>query len=62
MFCIRRRNAKGRQLRFHFLLVRRQQYHAFSKTHTASSYEMTGVNRSNPPGGLFDKLAFRSLG
>ena len=62
MFCIRRRNAKGRQLRFHFLLVRRQQYHAFSKTHTASSYEMTGVNRSNPPGGLFDKLAFRCVG
>jgi hypothetical protein len=35
---------------------------AFSKTHTASSYEMTGVNRSNPPGGLFDKLAFRCVG
>jgi hypothetical protein len=35
---------------------------AFSKTHFAYSYEMTGVARSNPPGGLFDKLAFRCVG
>jgi hypothetical protein len=35
---------------------------AFSKTHFAYSYEMTGVNRSNPPGGLFDKVAFRCVG
>ena len=35
---------------------------AFSKTHSAFSYEMTGVNRSNPPGGLYDKLAFRCVG
>jgi hypothetical protein len=26
----------------------------FSKTHTAFSYEMTGTNRSNPPGGMFE--------
>jgi len=35
---------------------------AFSKTHTASSFEMTGTNRSNPPGGLFDKNSFRCVG
>jgi hypothetical protein len=34
----------------------------FSKTHTASSYEMTGSNRSNPPGGMFDKTTFRCVG
>jgi len=35
---------------------------SFSKEHTASSYEMTGVTRSNPPGGLFDKNSFRCVG
>jgi len=34
----------------------------FSKTHTGSSYEVTGTNRSNPPGGLFDKSTFRCVG
>ena len=34
----------------------------FSKTHTASSYEMTGTIRSNPPGGIFDKETFRCVG
>jgi len=34
----------------------------FSKTHTASSYEMTGAIRSNPPGGMFDKHTFRCVG
>jgi hypothetical protein len=34
----------------------------FSKTHTASSYESTGTNRSNPPGGLFDKSTYRCVG
>jgi hypothetical protein len=34
----------------------------FSKTHTASSYEITGTNRSNPPGGLFDKTTYRCVG
>jgi hypothetical protein len=34
----------------------------FSKNHTASSYEMTGGIRSNPPGGLFDKESFRCVG
>jgi len=34
----------------------------FSKTHTASSFEMTGTNRSNPPGGIFDKSTFRCVG
>jgi len=34
----------------------------FSKTHTASSYELTGTNRSNPPGGLFDKSTYRCVG
>jgi hypothetical protein len=34
----------------------------FDNTHVAFSYEMTGVNRSNPPGGLFDKVAFRCVG
>jgi hypothetical protein len=29
---------------------------AFSKTHTTSSYELTGTSRSNPPGGPFDML------
>jgi len=35
---------------------------AFSKTHTAFSYEMTGSTRSNPPGGMFDKNSFRCVG
>jgi hypothetical protein len=34
----------------------------FSKTHTASSFEMTGTTRSNPPGGIFDKSTFRCVG
>jgi hypothetical protein len=34
----------------------------FSKTHTASSYEMTGTTRSNPPEGMFDKNTFRCVG
>jgi hypothetical protein len=34
----------------------------FSKTHTASSYEMTGAIRSNTPGGMFDKESFRCVG
>lgn len=35
---------------------------AFSKTHTAFSYEMTGISRSNPPGGFADKNTFRCVG
>src|SRR5262245_60402659 len=35
---------------------------AFSKTHTASSYELTGTTRSNPPGGPFDMLTVRCVG
>jgi hypothetical protein len=35
---------------------------AFSKVHTAFSYEMTGVTLSNPPGGMFDKNSFRCVG
>ena len=34
----------------------------FSKTHTASSFEMTGASRSNPPGDIFDKNTFRCVG
>ena len=34
----------------------------FSKDHRASSYEVTGTNRSNPPGGMFDKMTFRCVG
>lgn len=35
---------------------------AFSKTHFAYSYEFTGTNRSNPPGGMFDKMSVRCVG
>jgi len=35
---------------------------AFSKTHSAFSYEMFGSTLSNPPGGMFDKASFRCLG
>src|SRR5262249_58981631 len=35
---------------------------AFSKTHTASSYEQTGSVRSSTPGGMFDKETFRCVG
>lgn len=35
---------------------------AFSKTHTAFSYEMMGATRSNPPGSMFDKNTFRCVG
>ena len=34
----------------------------FSKTHTASSFELTGTTRSNPPGSMFDKNTFRCVG
>ncbi|MFQ3456972.1 MULTISPECIES: hypothetical protein [Bradyrhizobium] len=34
----------------------------FSKTHTGSSFELTGTVRSNPPGGMFDKSTFRCVG
>jgi len=34
----------------------------FSKTHAGSSWESSGTNRSNPPGGLFDKITFRCVG
>ena len=34
----------------------------FSKTHTASSFEMTGTTRSNPAEGMFDKNTFRCVG
>ena len=34
----------------------------FSKTHTASSYEMIGAIRSDPPDGMFDKNSFRCVG
>jgi len=35
---------------------------AFSKTHSAISYEFTGASRSNPPGGLGHKNTFRCVG
>jgi hypothetical protein len=35
---------------------------AFSKAYGAFTYEMTGATMSNPPGGMFDKLAFRCIG
>jgi hypothetical protein len=34
---------------------------SFSKTHSAYSFEITGINRSNPPGGMFDKSTFRCV-
>jgi hypothetical protein len=33
----------------------------FSKTHSANTTEFTGTIQSNPPGGLFDKVAFRCI-
>jgi hypothetical protein len=33
----------------------------FSKTHTANTTEIRGTVMSNPPGGLFDKVAFRCI-
>ncbi|UFW50471.1 MULTISPECIES: hypothetical protein [Bradyrhizobium] len=35
---------------------------SFSKSHTASTTELTGTIRSNPPGGAFDKNTFRCIG
>jgi len=35
---------------------------AFSKSHSGSSYELTGSIRSNPAGGMFDKNTFRCVG
>ncbi len=34
----------------------------FGKDYTASSFEMTGSTRSNPPGGLFDRSSYRCVG
>ncbi len=34
----------------------------FSKTHTSTSFENIGVNRSKNPGGIFDKETFRCVG
>ena len=33
----------------------------FSKTHSAELSEITGTSQSNPPGGSFDKVAFRCI-
>jgi hypothetical protein len=33
----------------------------FSKTHTGNTSEIRGTVQSNPPGGLFDKVAFRCI-
>lgn len=35
---------------------------SFSKTSSAFSFEMTGTDRSNPPGGIFDNNSFRCVG
>ena len=35
---------------------------AFSPTHSASNWELMGMNVSNPPGGLLDKATFRCVG
>lgn len=35
---------------------------AFSKTHTAFSYEMMGTTRSNVPDSIFDRNTFRCVG
>ena len=35
---------------------------SFSKSLSASSYELTGTTRSNPPGGVFDMVSFRCVG
>jgi FlaG/FlaF family flagellin (archaellin) len=34
---------------------------SFSKTHSARTLEITGTIQSNPPGGLFDKVAYRCI-
>ena len=34
----------------------------FSKTHSASTYELIGNSRTSPPGGPFDMVTFRCLG
>ena len=33
----------------------------FSKTHSASTSEFAGTIQSSPPGGIFDKVAFRCI-
>lgn len=33
----------------------------FSKTHSADTSEIMGTIQSNPPGGIFDKVAFRCI-
>ncbi len=35
---------------------------AFSRTHSAVSYEHSGATLSNPPGGMFDKASFHCVG
>jgi hypothetical protein len=35
---------------------------AFSNTHSAFSYELTGMSQSHPPGGFADNSAFRCVG
>lgn len=35
---------------------------AFSKTHTAMSFEFLGTTRTDPPGGMFDMSTFRCVG
>jgi hypothetical protein len=35
---------------------------AFSQTHSAQTYEMTGTTLSNPPGGFLDKRSYRCVG
>jgi len=35
---------------------------AFSKTYTATTYELVGATLSNPSGGMFDQQSFRCVG
>jgi len=35
---------------------------AFSKTHVAVTFDMSGVALSNPPGGMYDHHSFRCIG
>lgn len=35
---------------------------AFSKTHVAVTFDMSGVSLSNPPGGMYDHHSFRCIG
>ena len=55
------RPSQGGQLRFHELLYGGVQHHCVLQDACGTTSELTGTIQSSPPGGMFDRVAFRCL-